>query len=372
MIYSKKNIPILIAAFFLFLFLHPRTIKIIQTNISKQENVFLVNEKTVPDNRQVTYKKTNNGVLEYLEGTLFYYDRLGQQKWSTYIGSNNVMFNENSKNIYLADKIKNQMIQIDMRGTMIYSYILEQPPYNFKICEDNYVLIQHYSDNSLKSVTLLNDKGERESTIQLREGEIVNMTLSKKHNRIAVNTLRTNNSMLESRIIILDLKGNLIHSISLNEPMVLDLFYDVKGNLTIIQEKSIISINKKKEINWKVDTPRIQFLKVHPENYMVIYCGGEEKNKMIYGSRGEKIKILQHDGKWAGEAVLRKEIIGLDLTDKNILVYSPRTIYILNKKGGLMTEYNHNSDIKEAYFIAEENVIIVSKEKVSFIKLGKQ
>lgn len=339
--------------------------------INPEKDLILLEEIETDYQSDVVYKKMDVNLIQYWDGILYLYDMTGKKKWNIYLGVVNPIIKTNDNSIYIVDHNKNQMIRVDKNGEIFYRHTMEGELMDFQVCKDNFVLLQNKIQNNITKLKVLDQEGREYSNILLTEGEIINFTISKADNYIGINTLITNN-ILESRLLIYDIQGQLIGSTNLEEELALGFFHDSKGNLIVVKEEEIMGISKDNEVIWKTALDPVRHFKGFFPKYIVLYSGEVEKNRFIHTSKGEELKILQYNGKVLGEANLNDAIHGLDLYDDTIVLYSQGTIYLLDKDGNIEMEYRHLSDIEEVFVFPKGHVALITKGKVSFMRIREK
>lgn len=367
---NKRKVFVLLIVIMLIL-IGPRLIKQVKSVLTTVEKEFyLLQEIETGHEDDLIYKKLDSGLVQYWDGILYLYDMTGKQKWHTYIGIVNPIIKTNSNSVYMLDNDKNQLIRIGKNGEILYRYTIEGALVNFEVCEENYVILQYFSQKNITNLKILNKEGREHNNILLTEGEVINISISKTHNYIGINTLVTNN-VLESRLLTYDIDGQLIGSNNLEEQFVLGFLYDSKGNMIVVKEEEVFSINKSNRVKWSVFLNKIKLFKGFLTEHMVLYSDESGKNPLIHTKEGEEIKVLQYNGKVIGEFQIDGKVNGLDIHEEAIVFYSPRTIYFLDKRGNLEVEYKYSSDIEEIFVFSKGHLVIVTKGKLSFMKMSE-
>ncbi|MCC5909541.1 MAG: hypothetical protein JJT76_03780 [Clostridiaceae bacterium] len=342
---------------------HIRTI-----GMSEGKNINIVKEIETDYHNDVAYEKFKKGILQYWGGILYFYDEIGEQKWNIHLGISNPVIRVSKDAVYVMDKGLNQIVALD-EGKVKYRYTADGPLSNFKVCDDNYVLLQKTPHRSTTELIVLNQQGSKSSIIKVGEGNIMNIAISQKNDLIAINTLATN-SGLESNLLTYDFEGNLLASKSLREQLVLKFSYDGRGNLIVVTDEEIIAINRDNKILWESFIDKTQLFQSLVSDYMVVYSGEEGRNRFIHTGEGKNIKILRYNGQNIGTVKLKEDLQGIDLYEENIIAYSSRTIYLLDKRGNIKMEHKYYSDIEEVLMTSNGSMVIVTKEKVVFIRIN--
>lgn len=366
---KKSRLIIFIIVLLVIATVSIRFVKNVKTTNSSEEEVQELTKIETSYNEEILYRKLQKGLVQYWNGSLYFYDVQGNEKWHNYLGITNPLIKTNKNNIYVIDNNLKQLIRIDEKGQIQYRYTMEMPLNNFEISDDNYVIIQYPKENNMVNLQIIDDEGRKYSKIVLTEGDVINLSLSKSHDIIAINTLITQNS-LESRLLLYDLNGQLIGSNHIEEQLVLGFEYDKKGNLIVIAEDEVFSINRNNEILWRTSVNRIKNFSNYPDEYMVIYGHRSSKNPFIHTEGNEDLNILKYNGKITAKAQVGEEILGLDVDRDGILLYSTRSIYLLDINGKIIMTNKYLHDIKDVFIFPKGHLVVASKEDLSFLKIN--
>ncbi len=371
---KNKGLWILIAVIIVIFMVNPRTIKYLKakTNLDKGR-IVIVKEVEIPHSNQIIYEKLGNELIKYQGGVLALYNTMGEQLWSINLSINRPVIKTNSNSIYIIDENKNQMLRINKKGEQVYKSPLDKNYKNFSVCDDNYAVLHYGTENPIQCLVIINDKGKKVSETILGEGEITNMAISKTYDRMAISTINTNKDNLENSILIYDLKANLLSSQNFGDRIVLNIFYNEKGDLVAIDEKDIFSINEDNSINWKTDfNDPITIINTKNKNFITTYSKGSNRNSIIYSPTENIIKTLSHDGKLFSEIKQSEEVINIDSYKADIVACSLRTIFRYNKNGNLKMEYPYTADILKCFALSDDNIAVITKEKISFLSFKEK
>ncbi len=369
----KKGLWILIAITVVLLMINPRTIKHLKAKTSLDRGeIYIIKEIETPHSSQIIYEKFGDGLIKYWEGVLIYYNTAGEQMWSMNLAINKPSIRANSDSIYIIDENKNQILCINKKGEQIYKSTLDKSYKNFDVCDSNYVVLHHETEDPVQYITVINKEGKKISEIVLGEGEITNLAISGVHDRIAMSTININGDSLENSILVYDLKANLLSSENFNDDIILNMFYSEKGDLIVIDEKNICSKDKNNLSNWQVnlDNP-VMIMNTKNKNFMMMYSEDRGKKSIIYSPTGNTIKTLSYDGKLLNEIKQDEEIVGMDSYKNSMIVYSPRTIFKYDKNGNLKMEYPYTGDILKCFGLSDDNIVVITKEKISFLSFKR-
>lgn len=371
---KNKGLWILIAVTIVVLMVNPRTIKYLKakTNLDKGR-ITIIKEVETPHSNQIIYERLDNELIKYQGGVLALYNMTGEQLWSVNLSINRPVIKTNSNSIYIVDENKNQILRINKKGEQVYKSPLDKNYKNFSVCDDNYVVLHYGTENPIQCIVIINDKGKKVSETILGEGEITNIAVSKACDRMAISTININKDSLENNILIYDLKANLLSSQNFRDKIILNIFYNEKGNLIAIDEKNIFSISEDNSTNWKTDfSDPITIINTKNRDHIITYSKGSNRNSIIYSPTENTIKTLSHDGKLFSEIKQGEEVINIDSYKNDIITCSLRTIFKYNKNGNLKMEYPYTADVLKCFALSDDNIAVITKEKISFLSFKEK
>lgn len=327
-------------------------------------------EVLVPLSNQTQYRKYMDGVIQYVEGTLTYFDYFGTEKWKVFLGLEDAIIKTNQESVYVYDGIRNQVIKFNSTGKIMYRYTLEGKMKSiYTENQEDVVLIYEVFENKSKAVIVLDKNGRKKTEIQVSKGDMLNSALSVEQDSIVLGMLSTEGEELEAQLLFFDFKGNLVNSMSLGSDIIYKMHFDNEGKMIVIEDGKITAISKEK-VKWSVDIEFLRFIEEIDKGGVVVYGSKENNNNPI--RRNKDILIVQNNGKMIERNNLKEEISGLDYNKGDILAYSKRSIYILSSKGDIVYQQLYNKDIEEAYLFENGHLIVITKENIYFAKLEKK
>lgn len=369
---SKKKI-LLIIAFILIVItiISPRMLNFLENALGKMEKeMILLNEFELPHSSQIKYAKLDQQLIQYWDGILYAYRINGEQSWSINLGITNPTIISYGENAYIIDNNKKQIHKINKLGETVYSVILKDSIEDIKICDEGYVLIYYTPDKGpLRSFEILDNKGKKYGELLISEGEIINSTISGREGRVLVYTTNVVQGGIEGNLLEFNLKGNLLGSEKQGDRIPLFMKFDTKKNTVIIYDNEIVSIDQEKQRNWSNKVESVHHIAMEADDVIALHLSKVTNNSLIQGRGKNKIVLYDMNGKFLGEKAFEENIKGVDTFQNEILGYSDRTIYLLDKKAEQQMQYKYNSDIEKAFLYQQKHVVVVTKEKLAFFKI---
>jgi len=365
----KKTIAIIIIILALVLIMNPRSLEYFNTKlVNSKSDMVILKEIELPHSSQIAYEKFNNGVLQYWDGILYFHDMSGQQIWTLHLGVINPILKTSGNSIYVVDNNKKQITRVSKDGELVYKSIIERNIYDFSVNNSEYVLLHQIQENTpYRYLLLLNGEGKKTNEIVLSDVEIMKAKVDSS-NQILIHTISTVNNKIENNLQQYDIKGKLLSLDSLEDKLLLDFYYESRGNLILVFEDGIKAVDKNKGIKWETKTEPIKIIHKQIGEYIALYNSDSKKSGIVYGKSPEKLKVINEGGSTLSESILKERPIGIDSNKNEIIYYSNRSLYIGNKKGEWTTEYKYNSDIEKAFIYPQKYVIVITKERLTFLK----
>lgn len=366
---NKRILIILLGISICLLIFNPKSLgylkSIITGEIQQATNIL---ELELPHSSQILHIKQKDQILQYWDGILYAYDVRGNQSWSINLGINSPVIEANDEYIYVLDGGKNQIIKILNSGNIEYRRVLNKSVNFIKPGDDKYLFVHHHPEqNRLRNVSVLNEEGKVVAEILVSEGEVINALVSEKNDRVILHTLVFSDGKVEGKLIYYNLKGEVVRLESTGDQIVVNMFFDNKGNLMVFYENKIASINSDYQNNWQVDTEEITSVALS-NDYLITYHSNEGRGGIIQRQR-ESLKMIDFSGKIIGENRSLEKIIGVDTFNNDIIAYSSRTIYLLNGKGEILMEYKISGDLQEVLLLPNKHIGVITKEKLSIMKI---
>lgn len=354
---------------------NPKTMDYLKGKIlgTEKGTISLINEIETAHSSQIIYEKLDNGLLQYWEGILIYYNYKGEQLWSANLSIHRPIIKTSVDSTFVVDEAKNQVIRINKKGEVVYKNTLARPYSNINVCDNNYAVIYHNVEGPIQYITILDEKGSKSGEITLSEGRVTSLAISKSNDKIAISTIGVNGEHLENNLSLYDLNGNLLGIENFKNNIIIHMFFNKNGDLLVFDEKHIFSVDKNNKIKWEAEFKgELAHFSKTSADYMTFYTEDHSKNSIIYSNGGNKIKTIDYSGKSIGEVKVKDEILGVDNFKNDIIAYSLRTVFRAEKEGDIKLEYPYSSDILKSFGLSEEVFVVITKEKVSFLQYRKK
>jgi len=120
---KKSRLIIFIIVLLVIATVSIRFVKNVKTTNSSEEEVQELTKIETSYNEEILYRKLQKGLVQYWNGSLYFYDVQGNEKWHNYLGITNPLIKTNKNNIYVIDNNLKQLIRIDEKGQIQYRII---------------------------------------------------------------------------------------------------------------------------------------------------------------------------------------------------------------------------------------------------------
>lgn len=367
---SKKTLLILSVVIILLLAIHPKTKELISAKSSRDyQAVQLHKEIDMPQGSQAIYEKFLDGVLQYWDGVLYFYDKKGQQRWSKSMRATDPLIRTAGSNVYVLDNTNKQLTRLREDGKEAYKLALEKKIFNYSVSLGQYALLQPEVDDApLNKILILSPKGDIIGEIAVGEGKIMSFYMDSYKNQIHIHNVIVSGNKAESNIIKYDSRGNLISLQNLGEELLMFYNYEDEAGLVLAFENALLAIDDSGKAKWELPTGRIRLLHHQPEYFIVINTSGAGKSGIIYGKSPDMLKVISKSGKLISESVLEVEPKGVDSFENDIIFFTDRSLYMGIKNNSWSIEYKYTKDIEKAFVFSQGHVILISKAGISFLK----
>ncbi|MDR5658892.1 DUF5711 family protein [Serpentinicella sp. ANB-PHB4] len=361
-----KKIVILMGIFLIVIFgMSPQGKEIFFLN---QQNTTLeiVNEiDKGPQDEQIQF---NEGLVHYSNESLFFYGRDGKEQWKVELGFNSPILKASTDYIYLFDQGTNQLVSLNNTGEIEYRYTIEGNMIAVYPGDEKFIALKERT-NKGDRVLVLDVEGKAVYKISKENSHIGNVYIQENKNKIFVNTIFFDDGSLSNKIEVYCVSDHkLLETMDIKDHINYEIYSNINNDLVFINDKSIF-LYKNNKINWTHEINKIAALNKVGGDQVVFY-GVKDGETALFTKEAYKFMFIDMKGNiQAVEGLEEKSILGVDSNEDLVLAYSQDMLYLINKKGEIINRYRYNKDITDAYIQSSEDFIIVTDDKIYFVKI---
>ncbi len=349
----KNNKIIIILLILIIIFLNPKTINIFKSKINNSKvSIEEIKEISYGYSSDTSFTKYRDGFLMYDGKSLKYIDNEAQREFDLNIRIENYSIDINNSNIYLLDKIKKEVYIIDKKGSLIRKLSLKEKALTIKALYNDDFLIHYTTDVDVEGVKLYSYKGEEIQDISIPQITINLVDVDNDTSSFVISGISIKDDRLYNNILYYNKKGELIFSYNIeNKVFIKTLFLDDKLVLADPNYIEIKNLNDEKVKKINLDE-EIKYIDIIDDEIVVV-------------DSNEKITYIDKFGKEKNKEYDIKNIKGIKIIGNRNIVYSDRSIYLLENK----EKKDFTKDILDVFTIYDNSVIVIFRGYVKFLNI---
>ncbi len=305
-----------------------------------------------------------NIVLSNGKKIIFFNDN-GDPLWEKNLTVSDPFIGGGENNIVVGDLETGQINFLDNKGNDIGGYLIGEPIYELKVNDDGNTLAILKS-NMIYSI---GNNGEEISSFKPPEGEIIDGSLSDNNGILALSILNTEEDGFHSNMIFYNNEGSIISGKKYENSIIYQLYFIDQDEVLAIGDNIILVLNKDNGVAWEKNLEEtINKFDMSKEGIVAVNL---IKNKSIILDTKNRTTVnkISKKGEILSKTPIAGDIQGIDIYNDKTLVYSDRTIFIIDKNGDIEIEKKVNMDIMEAWWITEDTIGVVYREEVHIFKI---
>lgn len=319
------------------------------------------------DRDRVNINSFEERVIKFEKNKLVTYDLNGEKLWEKELKMKDPIIRGNKDNIVVVNPTNGKIFYIDYRGEIKLENSLDKEVIDVEINSNGYVLAM-----LKKEIFVFHPNGEIVSNFNIPKGEVFDGDLSEDNNTIALTILNVEEKKFYSNILFYSLDGKVLAGKKYDNDIIYKIFLINDSNLLALSDSRVLMISEDDKNN------NVIWVKEFEENLNkgvlsdqgILVLGLINKENTIIDTKNRNIICqLNLDGNILNKTPIAGEVLGLDVIDDEILVFTDRTIYILDKKGEIILERKINRDIKTVKWISKKNILITYKDRLEIMSL---
>lgn len=275
----------------------------------------------------------------------------GETLWSKTLISKVASMKSAASNLYILDDSK-KLYCISKGGNLIWDKQLEGEVKEIHTDRNGDVLVDSKYNGGTR-IQIFSYKGIDEGSMTLDNAEVVAFASGKDENSISLIDISA--QIIKTKIITLNLKGDMVWSDNLDNQIVPMLGYTKDNALIAIGEKVIYKYKDKNKNQSKVELNK------------TIYSASisDEGTAVVVRSRnGFDVISYNNNLKELGLAEIEQAPTGIILEKNNYILYYSEKLLLADLKGLIKAEYKSIPEINKVYFASEGSIILVSNRLI--------
>ena len=315
----------------------------------------------IPPSSNAEFGKYQDGILYVNETSLVYYDKDSKVKWTNQIQVSNPILKVNGTYILIMEK----------GGTRVYLFNGKKQVYvtdtTEKILTGN---LSSQGDCAIVTekkyykgaVVVLNTSGQEIFARSFGTSSIISAAISDSR-RLCVSLL-TVEETANSKIMFLDLdktKEDVV--VEYKDSIVFDLEFS-NTNLYAYADDKLIALSNKGKQMWNFSYNQKTLNKYCDDNHNV-------RLLMFDNNNNAELSVISASGK--EKQKIKTDMIPdfCDIQDGYVLYNGGRSLYVSKLNQEAVAKYVTSRDMKSAYFLDSDNILIVYNQSIEFLKLQR-
>ena len=319
------------------------------------------------DRDRVNINSFEERVIKFEKNKLVTYDLNGEKLWEKELKMKDPIIRGNKDNIVVVNPTNGKIFYIDYRGEIKLENSLDKEVIDVEINSNGYVLAM-----LKKEIFVFHPNGEIVSNFNIPKGEVFDGDLSEDNNTIALTILNVEEKKFYSNILFYSLDGKVLAGKKYDNDIIYKIFLINDSNLLALSDSRVLMISeddKNNNVIWVKEFEENLNKGVLSDQGILVLSLINKENTIIDTKNRNIICQLNLDGNILNKTPIAGEVLGLDVIDDEILVFTDRTIYILDKKGEIILERKINRDIKTVKWISKKNILITYKDRLEIMSL---
>ncbi len=146
---------------------------------------------------------------------------------------------------------------------------------------------------------------------------------------------------------------------------IIPLVFDQGENVVAVGQNIILYLDKQGKEVWRKNAESIFCVVPKIDKYIVV----AGKFASEGGTVGQQIVVLDKKGNTLYSFEQPENIIGMDIHGSRLLLRTQRSVYLYSIKGKKLGQYSAKNELKDAYLVEENEVVIVSGGSIETVKI---
>jgi len=295
-------------------------------------------------------------------------DRKGNVAWDAPFDAEKLILDTAGEYVACADQ-EGRNVMVIKRDKIVRSWQTDNPIISISLDKEGYLAVVTEPSDYKSRLTLYDPLGVEIFTYNIVNRYVISADIHKDKNIIVINTLDTEGVKPLSNIEFVDLSGNYLSAVTVQEEGILPFahLFD-SGNVAAVGKGAIIFYNGRKETIKSISHNSIYSSAVVDGKYLVAAVRYGSGNNMLKTGKSE-ILIYNDRGELTGSSVITGDVVNMRAMEDIVGVNNGRGVLFMDKDGKVIDSYPAGSDISDFHFLNMAEAVIVSNEKIVLYKI---
>jgi len=320
--------------------------------------------KRKQDNEKINIESLNEHIVKFEKNKLSTYNEEGDKVWERELNIDQAVIKGNRNTIIAAGALRGEIYYIDYEGKTKVEKSIDKKILDVRVNEDGYVLVMLETE-----IYVFDPTGEIVSNFVIPKGVVFDGDLTKDSSKIALTILAVEENKFYSNIIFYSLDGKVLAGKKYDNDVIYKILLTDNNKLLILGSNKILKIAEDGNVLWEKRLDGTLNKGILTDRGVLVLNLVSEKNTIIDTINRNTISQLDLAGNIINDTPIAGEVLGLDVIDEKIAVFTDRTIHIFGKKGDVLLEKKINKDIKNIKWISRKNLLVIFKDRLEIMTL---
>jgi hypothetical protein len=275
----------------------------------------------------------------------------GEIVWSKTLVGKVVNMKSAATNLYVLDESK-KLYCISKGGNSNWDIQLEGEIKEIYTDRNGDILIDS-TYNGETRIQIFSNKGVDEGSMTLDNAEVIAFASGKDENSLSI--IDISSQILKTKIITLNLKGDMVWSDNIDNQIVPMLGYTKDNALIAIGEKVIYRYDGKSKKQSKVELNKTIYNASLSDDVTAV---------IVRSRKGFEVISYNNNLKELGLIEIEQAPKGIIVGKNNYILYYSEKLLIADLKGSIKAEYKSIPEINKVYFGSEGSIISISNRLI--------
>jgi hypothetical protein len=286
----------------------------------------------------------------------------------------NFSFSMNQPSIKIKDP---HIVVADMEGKNIQAFkgtqriwnqVLDENILSFDLNEMGHVAINHQLQKYFSGLTIFDPNGKSILKMGTVNEFILFTRFEGKSGDFVVTKLDANHATLKTSLNFLRLNREEMGTLDFNNFIIGDLHFLKDGSFVVFGNDAIRIFDRSKNEVWSKGFVGELFAGGVLGRRLLVLARSFEDQNGIYNTHRTLVELYEREH-LMGEIELEDRVIGIETSRKSIGIFTKRKVYILDRKGNLLGEFENQQDIKSIDFLDDRTFIVVGRTSMNLVKI---
>lgn len=332
------------------------------------DKVEIIEAKRTEDNIvRVDTNSKKEAVAVVNEGKTTLYDKDGKELWDNSVEAVDIELGQEV--IVLSTKDEGTYVILDYNGQEIYRSNI-----GYKITDIKMNLLDYSLLMFDKGVVLIDNQGEEVTRVNIEDGQVMDVEFQTGEQGFLLDVMAVNNDGYDTNIITYNYSGNVVSGKAIKSTSYFDIESVDDDKVVMLGERiDVLDKNRnmvnKAELQGEITRFEVRKDALTGFNVFVSLINDSEVDIASDPKSTFIIKALDSELKEKYKVEIPGEVLGIRPYIDRSIVFSARTIFIIDNKGKTILKKEINKDVIDVQWLSEDRILIIDKTGITIASL---